>query len=150
MKKYKYKLEALVKLKKFKEATLRSELGQINQEIGAVEQQIKNLETNIDAIYSDQEEVLASESSGQMAQFYPRYIEGQREEIKNKESLLYALKMKYKKKLQELSYAMNETKIMTKMKEKDFIAYKKELRKKEEMALEELNTINRMYREEQS
>lgn len=147
MKKYKYKLEALVKLKKFKEATLRSELGRINREIGNVQEELKKLESNIDMTYIDQESVLASEASGQLAQFYPYYIQGQREEIKNKENLLYSLRTKYKKKMEELSLAMNETKVVNKMKDKDFEEYKKIVRKKEEEKIEELNQMNRNYRE---
>jgi flagellar FliJ protein len=145
--KYKYKLEALLKLKKFKESTLKVELGKINQEIASVIDSIKNLKGNIEQSYQEQEVVLSEATSGQMAQFYPLYIQGQREDIKNKEALLYSLRKKYENKLQEVSLAMGETKLIAKMKEDDFKKYKHKLEKKEHEKREEMYIMRHNLKE---
>ena len=149
MVKYKYKLEGLLKLRKFKESHLKVELGTINQSMTEVKNQLSKLRDNIKSTYHDQEKVLSSAASGQMAQFYPYYIQGQREDIKNKESLLYSLEKKYEKKLEELSTAMAESKLINNMKEKDFNDYKKKLEKKQEGMREDLNQITRLFKEQQ-
>jgi flagellar FliJ protein len=56
--KYKYKLEGLLKLRKFKENALKVELGKVNQEINQVKLEIKRLQENISETYKDQEVVL--------------------------------------------------------------------------------------------
>jgi flagellar FliJ protein len=146
VKKFKYKLEALLKLRKFKESRLKVELGVINSDIAKTQDIIVELKKNIESTYKDQEEVLSSPTSGQMAQFYPRYIQGRREDIINRENLIYSLKKKYQNKLEELSLAMAETKVIQKMKDKDFQAYVKNRTKKENNDLEELYLITNQHR----
>ena len=147
MQKYKYKLEALLKLRKFKESALKVELGRINQEISSVNESIKKLKENINQSYQDQEVALSEATSGQMAQFYPRYIQGQREDIKNKENLLYSLQKKYESKLKEVSLAMGETKLISKMKEDDFNKYKHKIEKKQHENREEMNIMRHNLKE---
>lgn len=147
MEKYKYKLEALLKLRKFKESALKVELGRINQEVASVKKSIEKLKDNINSTYKDQEVILSDATSGQMAQFYPRYIQSQREDIKNKENLLYSLQKKYEAKLREVSLAMGESKIITNMKEDDYKKYKNKIEKKQHENREEMSIMRHILKE---
>ena len=148
VKKYKFKLEGLLKLRKLKESTLKVELGLLNKEIARVKSEIEILKSNISQTYLEQEQVLTSSTSGQMAQFYPQFIQSKREDISNKESLLYSLEKKYQKKLMEVNTAMGECKIISNMKDKDFEVFKKQINKKEEDNREELLQMTRFFKGE--
>lgn len=148
-KKFKYKLEGLLKLRKFKESNLKMELGKINRDIVAVKDEIRELHSDISDSYSTQETFLKSHTKSKMAQFYPTYIKGRKQVIENKESLLYSLEKKYQKKLAELNMAMGETKVIANMKEADLEKYRKQIEKKEQENIEEMGIMRRLQGEKQ-
>jgi len=65
------------------------------------------------------------------------FIQGKKEDIKNKENLLWSLKKKYDKKILELAEARGEVKIMENFKEKKKTEWTKEKNKKELKDIEE-------------
>ena len=77
--------------------------------------------------------------------FYPMYFQGIREDIRNKENYIYVLEKKYAEKQQELAKARANTKLLENMKEKKLTEFKKEVEKKLNEELEEMNTIRRQY-----
>lgn len=141
MQNFKFKLDGLLKVREFKEKKIKIELGEILKEIAAVEEHIAEANRAIDQTYADQEAVMKDPTAGQMLQFFPYFIQGKKEDIKNKESLLWALRKKYDKKIEELASARGEVKIMENFKEKKKNEWTKERNKKEQEAIEEIITM---------
>lgn len=146
-KKFKFKLEGLLKLRHFKEEQLKVELGKINQDILDIRHRITDLKQHISETYASQEKVFAEGSDGQFAKFFPFYIKAKREDISNQENLLYSLEKKYERKLLEVSKAMGESKVIHQMKDKDRLAWKKETEKKEQSEIDELLSMRRTFKE---
>jgi flagellar protein FliJ len=146
-KKFKFKLDGLLKVRRFKEEQLKVELGVINQEILAVQNRIKNLKKEIDQSYIEQEKILETPTHGQLAKFFPYYIDAKREDIKANENLLYSLNKRYEKKLQEVSRAMGDSKLISNMKDNERSRWKKELEKKEYSEIEEVLSMRSTSKE---
>jgi flagellar FliJ protein len=138
MQKFKFKLDGLLKVREFKEKKIKIELGEILREISAVEDKISLANAAISETYDAQEAFMKDPSSGQMLQFFPMFIQGKKDDIKNKENLLWALKKKYEKKIAELAIARGEVKVMENFKEKKQGEWTKEKNKKEQEAIEEI------------
>ena len=143
MQKFKFKLDALLKVREFKEKKIKIELGEILKEIGLVEDKITAANIAIDESYQAQEAVLSDPASGRMLQFFPYFIQGKKEDIKNQENLLWALKKKYENKIKELATARGEVKVMENFKEKKKGEWTKERNKKEAEAIEEIIMMRR-------
>ena len=143
MQKFKFKLDALLKVREFKEKKIKIELGEILKEIGDVENKITEANKAIDETYEAQEAFMKDSSQGRMIQFFPYFIQGKKDDIKNKESLLWALKKKYDQKITELATARGEVKVMENFKEKKKGEYTKERNKKEMESIEEIIMMRR-------
>ena len=138
MQKFKFKLDGLLKVREFNEKKIKIQLGEILKEIGEVEGKISLANKAIDETYEAQEACMKDLSSGRMLQFFPYFIQGKKEEIKNKENLLWSLKKKYDLKIIELATARGQVKVMENFKEKKLGEWTKERNKKEMQAIEEI------------
>lgn len=138
MQKFKFKLDGLLKVREFKEKQLKIELGEILKEINAVNDKIDAAKKAIAETYDAQEAFMRDPSQGQMLQFFPLFIQGKQEDIKNKENLLWSLNKKYEKKMAELATARGEVKVMENFKEKKKGEWTKEYNKKQDEAIEEI------------
>jgi flagellar FliJ protein len=147
MKKFKFKLDALLKLREFNEKKIKVELGEILKEINTTEELIDKMNRDIDEVYAMQEEMMKTDTFGRALHFFPFYINGRKEDIKNKTTLLWSLQKKYQVKIEELAKARGEVKVMENFKEKERVEFKKEQDKKEMSAIEELLMIRRKYNE---
>lgn len=143
MQKFKFKLDAVLKMREFKEKKVKIELGEILREIGAVEEKIILANKAIDETYEAQETFMADPSAGRMLQFFPYFIQGKKEEIKNSENLIWALKKKYDAKITELATARGEVKVMENFKDKKKGEWTKEYNKKQQESIDELLMIRR-------
>jgi flagellar protein FliJ len=138
MQKFKFKLDGLLKVREFKEKKIKIELGEILREIGAVEDKISEANKAINEAYAAQEACMQDVSKAQMLQFFPYFIQGKKEDIKNKQNLLWALQKKYDQKIAELATARGEVKVMENFKDKKKTEWTKERNKKEQEAIEEI------------
>ncbi len=138
MQKFKFKLDGLLKVREFKEKQLKIELGEILKEINSVEEKIAEANRAIAETYDAQEAFMRDPSNGQMLQFFPMFIQGKKEDIKNKDNLLWSLRKKYDKKVAELATARGEVKVMENFKDKKKDEWSKEKNKKEQEAIEEI------------
>lgn len=138
MQKFKFKLDGLLKVREFKEKKIKIELGEILKEIGVVEGNIAAANKAIDETYEAQETFMQDPSLGKMIQFFPYFIQGKKDDIKNKENLLWALKKKYDAKITELATARGQVKVMENFKDKKKGEWTKERNKKEQEAIEEI------------
>jgi flagellar FliJ protein len=143
MKKFKFKLDGLLKVREFNEKKIKIELGEILKEIGAANEQIAKMNKDIDETYKAQEELVATSADGRLLQFFPFYIQGRKEDIKNKENLLWSLQKKYENKVQELAMARGQVKVLENFKDKKKVEWTKEKDKKELETIEELLMIRR-------
>ncbi len=137
MQKFHFKLNGLLKVREFREKKLKIELGEILKSINEVEERIIKLNKEIDESYNAFQNLTKSSTTGRMVQFFPYFVDGKREDIKNNESKLYALKKKYEHKIQELRQAKGEVKVIENLKEKKQQEWKKEFDKKLQEELEE-------------
>ena len=137
MQRFKFKLDGLLKVREFKEKRIKIELGEILKEINVVEEKIANIHIAIDETYEAQDRFVADAAAGRMIQFFPMFIQGKKEDLKNQESLLWALKKKYASKIEELATARGEVKIMENFKEKKKTEHHRMAMKKEQEEIEE-------------
>jgi flagellar protein FliJ len=143
MKKFNFRLEGLLKLRKFEEDKIKRELGGILKNISQTEVQIEEIEQSINEAYRSHDEFLAEASLGQMAQFFPRYIEGRRSDLEKKKELLSKLKRFYDMKLFELKQARGAVKVVDKMKERKLEEWKKDVTKKQQADIEDILNMKR-------
>ena len=141
MAKYKFKLEALLKLRKFKEQQLKVELGRIVSEIQRVKNKIEEYKRHIGEAYDGQEKILQGETNGEMIKFFPYFVEAKKVAIANELEKLNGLQEQYQQKVLEMKQARGETKVIDKLKEKDKNVFKKEKAKKEFEKIEEMRIL---------
>ncbi len=139
MKKHKFKLAAVLKLREAKEKQIKTELGNIVKDIQRVKDRIIQIDNDVDVYYNSQEHSVENHgSAGRMIRFYPEAVQGLKSDRVVTENFLSALERKYDRKVEELKIAMGETKIMNNMKEKDLQEYKKKVSKKEQADIDEI------------
>lgn len=138
MKKYQFRLEPVLKVRKFKEETCRMELGQLLMELQKINDQLTHDQTQIDNYYKIQEGALASGGmSASQLQAFPMLVAGKNRNI---DLLLNAQKRQeelVEEKKRELAIIKGELKVIESMKEKDFAKYRKDLNKEIDKKVEE-------------
>ncbi len=138
MKRYKFKLEAVLKLRKFKEENIKLELGKINQEIDRIEHEIAKQKQDIADGYASQEAILKEGSDSRAVSFFPMFLDGKKAHIEKLQNELWIWRKKYEAKRDELTHARGEVKVMESLKEKDMLAFKKEQSKLENKKIEDI------------
>lgn len=137
MKKYKFKLEALLKIRKLKEETCKMEIGHIQVQITKLEKEILLHNQGIKDAFESQEVALKSGLTGQELRFHPFFVQGKRANIKNIENKISELSKLKEKKLEELKYLRADVKVIKKMKVKDQQLHKRKTEKKQSSEIEE-------------
>lgn len=137
MKKYTFRLEPVLKLRKLKEENCRMELGHLISQLNRIEDQLSHDRNEIDNYYRIQEGSLKAGVTGQQVQAFPMLIAG-------KERNIQLLLDEKKKQLQliedkklELAQLKGDLKVMENLKEKDFGEYRKALNKEIDQKVEE-------------
>ena len=141
MQKFKYKLEALLKLRELEENKLQIELGRINQELLEKKNLIKKHNQDLAIGYSSMEKMLKEGTSARYLQFYPMHTEGHNAAIEKLENEIYSLKEKLKRKVEEVAKAKAAVDVVKKMKEKAKVKFKREIEKKDQEKIDELVQI---------
>lgn len=137
MKKYAFRLEAVLKLRKLKEENCRMELGQMILFMNKIEDQINHEKSEINKYFDIQESALKKGILGGQINTYPSLIQAKDQNIlllerdkKKQETLIEEKKM-------ELAQLRGDLKVMENLKEKDFQDYKKALNKEIDQKVEE-------------
>ncbi|MBL6989312.1 MAG: flagellar FliJ family protein [Bacteriovoracaceae bacterium] len=138
MKKFKFKLESLKKMRELKEKQIKIELGKIVKQTYDVKVEIQKLERDIEIGYESQEGLVTKTVGARFIGFYPLYIEGIKAKIKTKNDELSLLEKEYELKVEQLKQARGKVKVLERFEEKEFAHYKKESKKKELMTIEDL------------
>ena len=150
MKKFKFRLRALKKLREFREKKLKVELGNILREINNVEDRLRVIDDEVDEGYRSQESVLEEDTEGKLIKFYPMYFQGKAADKVKTNTKLDWLKDKYDEKMGELKIARGESKVIEKLEEKEHKTFKKLQDRKMQAELEETFQIMKLARGEKS
>ncbi len=141
MKKFKYKLDALLKLREFKEKKIQLELASILNDIKKLEDRNIEVDLEIDQAYKEQEEMLKNDADPTSLQFFPVYIRGKRAEKEQNKVEISNLYVKYKEKIVEMKTAMGEVKIIENLKEEAKKSHQKELNKELQKEADDFNIM---------
>ena len=144
MKKFKFKFQSILKLKRAQEDALKNELGQLQKEKQAYLNNIDETNKGIDHYYLEQETLLKS-ATGKEAQAYPEYIWGNFGKRKKLENELMLLEKRVQAKQEELAKARGDVKVFEKLEEESKEKHYKEENKKEEANREDLFNIRKFY-----
>lgn len=136
-KKYKFKLDAVLKLRKLKEDKCKVEIGRIQTRIKELEKFKAENNTGIDEAYCAQESALESGMSARELQFHPFFVSGKKANIDIIDGEMKMLKDQLLYRFKELSEYRGEVKLVQEMKDKDKKKYMKERDKKEFETIEE-------------
>jgi flagellar FliJ protein len=137
MKKYTFRLEPVLKLRKLKEENCRMELGQLNQELGKIEDQLEHDKIEIERYYNIQEGALKTGMRGGQLQAFPMMVAAKEENIKRLHKMKERQENLIEDKRKELALLKGDLKVMESMKEKDFDQYRKALNKEIDQKVEE-------------
>ena len=148
-KKFKFRLEGLLKVREFSEKNLKIELGQLLKEAQKVRERIQKLQDDLEEGHQSQEAITKQGTDSEMLKFYPRFIQAKGEDIQNQENLLRSLERKIEKKRDELSLARGNVKMIENLKEKEKTSFKKEQEKKQQMDIEDILQMRRMPKDGQ-
>lgn len=137
MKKYAFRLEPVLKLRKVKEENCRMELGQLLIELGKIEDQLAHDRNEIDNYYKIQEGTLKNGMTGSQLQAFPMMVAAKNRNIELLEEEKNQQLKKVEEKKQELAQLRGDLKVIENMKQKDFDEYKKALNKEIDQKVEE-------------
>lgn len=146
MKNYKYRLEALLKLRKLREHQQKMTLASINKEISQIDEAILKTQEDIKIAYESMNAVVEDGTSGELVRFYPQYIDAKREYIKQMLERRDVLKLQYQKEQRTLSEKRGEVKAVQSMKDKDIEKAKKVYQKKLAENIEDILQSQRAYK----
>jgi flagellar FliJ protein len=137
MKKYTFRLEPVLKMRKLREENCRTELGVLMNELRRIEEQLERDSSEIDRYYQIQEGGLLSGLKATQLQAFPMLVAGKARNIE----LLHMEKERQHKKIeskrQELASLKGELKVMENLKEKDYDEYRKSVAKDINQKVEE-------------
>ncbi|HLT22307.1 MAG TPA: flagellar export protein FliJ [Bacteriovoracaceae bacterium] len=138
MKKYQFRLEPVLKVRKFKEETCRMELGQLLSELQKIMNQLAHDQEQIESYYKIQEGALEGGGmSASQLQAFPMLVAGKTRNIELLEEAKKRQEQLIEDKKRELGIMRGELKVIENMKEKDFEKYRKELNKEIDKKVEE-------------
>lgn len=150
MKGFKFKLDALLKLREFNEKKVKTEVGHVLRQISDIEDKIKEIDMSIQETYQAQEDVMRKPSDAHMLKFFPYYLKSRAEDRKVQEKLLEKCHEKYVELLEELKSARGEVKVLDNMKERKKNEFKKKKNKKETEDIEDILNLRRSMSEPES
>lgn len=136
-KKYVFRLEPVLKVRKLKEENCRMELGQELQMLTKIEDQLKHDQAEIENYYKIQEGALKNGMTAGQLQAFPMLIAGKERNIEllNRDKTRQERIIEEKK--QELATLRGELKVIENLREKDYNEYKKALNKEIDLQVEE-------------
>jgi flagellar FliJ protein len=137
MKKYEFRLDPVLKLRKLKEENCRMELGQLLMELNRIEDQLAHDRFEIDNYYKIQEGALKTGLSGGQVQAFPMLVAGKNKSIDlleiDKKNQINRIEIKK----QELAQLRGDLKVMENLKEKSYDQWRKALNKEIDQKVEE-------------
>lgn len=137
MKKYEFRLEAVLKLRRLKEENCRIELGQMLRQLQKIEDQISHDRTQQSTYQDIQETSLKQGVRAGQLQAFPMLLAAKDSNIAYMEKEKQKQERLIEEKRAELARLKGELKVMENLKEKDYTEYKKALGKEIDQKVEE-------------
>lgn len=137
MKKYNFRLEAILKLRRLKEENCRTELGKLLTGLQQIENQIEHDHLQINDYYSVQEANLKNGMRGGQIQTFPMLIFAKEKNIQLLMREKTTQERLIEEKKRELASLRGEMKMIENLKEKDYHEFRKKLNKETDQKIEE-------------
>lgn len=137
MKKYKFKLEALLKMRKLEEDQCKLKIGRLQTKKSELLAEVENQSAGIDEAYRSQEATISGGASGLDLRFYPYFVQGKRAATAKLKKEIEYLDELLKESYEELKGLRAKAKVLEEMKEKDRKAFKKKADKESHQKIEE-------------
>jgi flagellar protein FliJ len=137
MKRYQFRLEPVLKVRKLKEENCRTELGLLISQLNRIEDQLGHERKEIQSYYTIQEGALKNGMKAGQLQAFPMLVAAK---DKNIELLLRDKTQQEKlieQKKQELAVLRGELKVVENLREKDYLEYRKAVNKEIDQKVEE-------------
>ena len=137
MKKYIFRLEAVLKLRKLKEENCRSELGRLISYLTKIDDQLNHERKEIDNYYHIQESAMKNGVRGDQVQAFPMLVAAKEKNIQLLQKERSDQEFLIEDKKQELAIVRGELKVIENLKEKDYNEYRKAVGKEIDQKVEE-------------
>jgi len=137
MKKYKFKLDALLKIRKIKEDQCKMHIGQLQVHLTSLREEVSKHHKDINEAFDLQEQSLVGGASGLETRFHPYFVQGKRTHIAKIEDEIDQFESKVQLMYARLNEYRADVKVIEEMKEKDQKKYKKDLDKRMNAEIEE-------------
>ncbi len=138
MKRYQFRLEAVLKVRKMEEETCRNALGLLMVERQRLLDQVESLKAEIAAAYRSQESAMGQGMRARHAAFFPVLVEGKDAHIKHVHGLIEGVEKQIEERRVELQRRRADLKAVENLREKDFLAWKKAANKEMDQKVEEM------------
>ena len=141
MKKYLFRLEPVLKLRKLNEENCRMQLGQLMSELAVIEDKLTHDRTEANRYFAIQEESLKIGIRGGQLQAYPMLVAAKEQSIKSLLKEKTTQEYRIEQKRLELNVLRGELKVIENLKEKDYTEYRKAYNKEVDQKVEEQTQI---------
>lgn len=140
--KFKFALEKVLKHKKILEDQAKKDFGEISKRVREQEQYLQNLELDLQKAYEDKHRVqmMGGSIAGHL-EFFHQYYKNQRQLIDNQKKIIEGLEKILEEKRQHLIVAARDHKTFTMLKEKKKLEFKKEMNKREQKRIDDMNIM---------
>jgi flagellar FliJ protein len=141
MKRYQFKLDAVLKLRKLREENCRTELGILNRDLEAINDRIAHEKNEIEKYYQIQELSLKTGAPAGKLQAFPGMVAAKEKALKVLDQQRMRQEDMIQEKKEDLAVLRGELKVMENLKEKDYTEWKKAYNKEVDQKVEEQTQI---------
>lgn len=137
MKKYTFRLEPVLKVRKLKEENCRMELGALITYLGKIDSQLEHDRREINNYFKIQESAMKVGVRGDQIQAFPMLVAAKEQNIQLLDRDRRLQENKIEEKKRELAVLRGELKVIENLKEKDYTEYRKAMNKEIDQKVEE-------------
>jgi flagellar FliJ protein len=137
MRKFEFRLDPVLKLRKLKEENCRMELGQLLMELNQIEDQLAHDRKEIDTYYTIQEGSLKNGITAGQLQAFPMLVSAKNKNIELLEHEKKRQEQRVEAKKQELAQLRGDLKVMENLREKKHGEHRKAMNKEIDQKVEE-------------
>ncbi|MBF0312317.1 MAG: flagellar export protein FliJ [Oligoflexia bacterium] len=146
MKKFKFRLDSVLRLREFEEYKEMIELGKINQEMKTMSDKISDIDSEISRAYEIQEKDMRQGSiSASDLQIYGEWIDNYRALVDFMKKEHEKIQERYQEKLEDVVKKKNKVKMLKKLKAKALNEYRKDYNYDESNQIEDIVSMNFAY-----
>lgn len=136
-KKFHFRLQSVLDLKEFKQKLLMQDLADLLQELAQQEQKLAVLQSSLYKAKKDVRQALVADINSLKIKLFHEYIDYLYSSIAKQVKIIAGLKKDIAQKRDQIREAEKEKKVIAKMKDNQFIDYKKEISTKQQKDADE-------------